>query len=186
MKKDQRIVLKILPQPHFTITDIEAPQEVIIGKPFDISMLVTNDGNVAEVANISVDVPADWVVEEKTQSVLLDANQSSTVAFIVTPSNTSGNISVYWSYPFNQTIINFTQVGPYLVPSSSPSILPEIKLPFELTPTNLIVIAAIIVVIILLAYTLSNYRIKISRGKPEEMKKQVIETTKGSLSDLLC
>lgn len=186
VERYQRIVLKVLPQPRFNVTDIEIPEEVITGEPFNISMIVTNYGNVAETANISVDVPVNWTVEEKTKSVHLDAGENTTVLFTIIPGNTSGNVSILWSYPFNATIINFTQVGPYLVPS--PAIAPPIiKLPFELTIAHLIVIVSVVIVIIFLAYTLTRYKIRI-RTKPEEMKKTrvVEEKVKENLSELLC
>ena len=176
MQIKQRIVLKITPEARINITDITFPEAVFASKPFEVSMVLKNEGEVGSNVNVSIDIPKDWQVDSKTKSLYLNAKENSTLTFEIIPSNSSGQISVYLSYPIGKTIINITKTGPLLVPS----IKEEIEKPEEkpglverifsfirsLPPIVLIIIVVLIGIIIWnLKWLISSYR---KRKKPEE------------------
>jgi hypothetical protein len=192
VSKNQRIVLKTVPAPHFSVTDITLPEQVVENEPFNITMIVINDGYVTETANISVTVPEGWTVVEKTKSVRLSPGENSSVMFEITPTNTSGNISVLMSYPFNQTIITVSKAGPFLIPVPAPEITPP-----EVAPTGLAALidfiqslptwVIIVIVVLVLIIVWNLWKIFVSeRKKPEEVKetkkKQVEQKTTTEIS----
>lgn len=112
-----QILLKISGNPQFTITDIVFPETVTQSEPFNVTFTVKNGGTGFGSLNVRIDAPSDWTVSSRVQSVSLDAGASKPVSIEITPTNTSGNISIYADYPSGGSVINMTQNGPYLTPA---------------------------------------------------------------------
>jgi len=181
-------VLKITSAPtKFSITDLVIPENVTEFQPFDISFTVNNEGSARGNITIATNASEDWTISEKVKTLNLDANSSSKVVLTITPTNSSGIISISAEYPYNQTIIHITKVGNLLIPMPksattttqpvSPILPSKIILPYfntaiPLNKITLLIAIIIIVVLVILWKVLSMYQFKIKRGKPEEMKKQ--------------
>lgn len=172
-------------QGTISVSQLIVPESIEEFQPFNVTFNLVNSGNQNQTANVSLQAPADWTVTAQ-QSVQVPVNNSVPVVFTVIPTATSGNLAVVLEYPYQQTIINVTQAGPYLVPvtpsAALPSGLPSGLLSFVQENTVLTIIIAI-VVLILIWYFVSTYTFYSKRKKPEQMKKQVetvpktIETT---------
>jgi hypothetical protein len=181
-------VLKITSAPtKFSITDLVIPENVTEFQPFDISFTVNNEGSAKGTVTIATNASEDWTISEKVKTLNLDANSSSKVVLTITPTNSSGIISISAEYPYNQTIIHITKVGNLLIPmpksattTTQPTkpilpskiILPYFNTAIPLNKITLLIAIIIIVVLVILWKVLSMYQFKIKRGKPEEMKKQ--------------
>jgi hypothetical protein len=182
-------VLKIASAPtKFSITDLVIPENVTEFQPFDISFTVNNEGSARGNITITTNASEDWVISEKVKTLNLDANSSSKVVLTITPTNSSGIISISAEYPYNQTIIHITKVGNLLIPMPksavtttqpvspilpSKFILPYFNTAIPLNRMTLLIIIIIIVVLVILWRVLSMYQFKVKRGKPEEMAKHV-------------
>ena len=103
--------------PELAVSDILVPEKVEEGMPFNITFLVNNKGNESTVAEVSILLPAGWNVSEKKQALSIKANDSAAGRFAVTPSDTAGEVSLYIEYPYKQTILNLTRIGPFLKPT---------------------------------------------------------------------
>jgi len=166
----QRIVLKFVPTPVITISDITFPDIVTQNKQFQISMIVINMGGIGTTANISISTPSDWTVDAREKTVSVEANSNSTVSFNIIPTNSSGQISLFLNYPVRQMIINITKTGPFLTPQveapeekAVPSLISRIK---ALPPIVLLIIIILLVVIIWNIRAVIKFYKK--RKKPEE------------------
>jgi hypothetical protein len=180
-------VLKIASAPtKFSITDLVIPENVTEFKPFDITFKVNNEGSAKGNITIITNASEDWTISEKAMALTLDANSSKDVVVTITPTNSSGIISISAEYPYNQTIIHITKVGNLLIPMPSattttqakpllPSyiVLPYFNKAIPLNRITVLIIIIIIVVLVILWKVLSMYQFKIKRGQPEEMKKQI-------------
>lgn len=181
-------VIKISPLPtKFSISDLVIPENVTEYKPFDISFTVNNEGSAAGTITISVNASEDWNISQKTTTLSIDANSSKNVVLTITPTNSSGIISVFAEYPYEQTIIHLTKVGSLLIPmppgattttTAYKPILPSyVVLPYigtiPLNRITLLIVIIVILILVILWRLLSMYSFKFKRGKPEEMKKQV-------------
>ncbi|MEM5801956.1 MAG: hypothetical protein QXQ18_01030 [Candidatus Aenigmatarchaeota archaeon] len=174
MQIKQRVVLKVVPTPSIEIKDITFPEVVIANKTFEISMLVINNGDIGTTANISIDLPKDWQVDSKTKSIRIEARENKTLNFSVTPSNSSGQVSLYLLYPVRQKIINITKTGPFLVPQLEevvekpvPGLIERIVSFIKSLPPILLLIIVILSAVIIwnLAGVIRFYR---RRKKPEK------------------
>lgn len=177
-----------------SISQIIVPETVNEFKPFNISFDVVNSGTSSQNVNISLQGPSDWTLTAP-QSVLVPAGGSVPLVFSVIPTSTAGSLAVVLTYPYQQTILNLTKAGPYLVPtsassSSSASILTSASssaVPSPLSTTGLVsfvqqnavlTIIIVIVILILIWYFVSTYSFYSKRKKPEEMKKKEESETK--------
>lgn len=190
-------ILKITQAPtNFSITNLVIPESVIEYKPFNISFTVNNEGTSKGTITISVNASEDWSISEKTKTMEIEAGKSSDVALTITPTNSSGIISISAEYPYNQEIIHITKVGPLLIPmppgtttTTAKPILPSyFTMPYiGIIPINRITVLIVIIVIVILVIlwrVLSMYQFKVKRGKPEEMKKQIeSSSTEESFTD---
>jgi len=169
-----------------SISDILVPETVNEFVPFNVSFNVVNNGDENQSVNVSLNGPSDWTVTAP-QNFTVPVNGSVPIVFSVIPTSTAGNLAVMLQYPYQQTILNITKAGPYLVPTTpqAPS-APQ----FSLTGLTAFVqqntvlsIIIVLVVAILIWYFVSTYSFYSKRKKPEEMKKQIdvmpktIETT---------
>lgn len=182
--------------PRITASDIVVPENVTEGIPFELNLSLNNEGNVDSDANVSIEIPEDWVADEKTKSVFIGAGSTTKITFSVTPSASPGNISVRIDYPVNETIITLTRSGPYLIPISVEEIIiPETEVPLTELPTQtetttiptigieipsasgliafiqtysaLIIIVGIVILAIILWQVAKLYEVKNIRRRPE-------------------
>jgi hypothetical protein len=170
-------ILKISSPPKLSISDIVVPEEVKENEPFNISFEVKNEGLVDQQVSLKVVAPEDWKVEPVEQNLSVKANSSELLIFTLTPTNTSGEISVFLQYPYKTQILNLTKAGPYIIPSVAE--MPKVEIPTALASlvsffkSNPII--AIITIILLLIIFWNVYqivkgmRIKKIRKKPEEI-----------------
>jgi cell division protein FtsL len=178
-------VTAVSAQGTISITELIVPEMIEEFKPFNVTFNLVNSGYTNQTANVSLQAPADWTVTAG-QSIEVPTNSSVPVIFSVIPTATSGNLAVILGYPYQQTVINITRAGPYLVPTTTgteaPQLLPSGLFSFVKENTVLTIIIAI-VALILVWYFISTYSFYSKRKKPEEMKKQIetapkmIETT---------
>jgi cell division protein FtsL len=166
-------------QGTISVSELIVPETIQEFQPFNVTFNLVNSGDKSQTANISLQAPADWTVTAQ-QSVDVPANNSVPIVFTVIPTATSGNLAVVLEYPYQQTILNITKAGPYLIPSTNETqvsqVLPSGLISFIQENTVLTIIIAI-VVLILIWYFVSTYSFYSKRKKPEQMKKQV-ETEK--------
>jgi hypothetical protein len=172
-----QFILKALSIPSFELTDIVIPETVKEGQPFNITMRAKNSGSTSGKIDVTVKMPADWNVTEKTKSLIINASSSSPVVFTITPTNTSGQVTIYAEYPYKATVVNITKVGPVLMPvrEEVPSgvTLPTFgRVTDVLRGVSPVVIGVIVVLVIIILWNVwSIYRDYKTRKKPEEMKK---------------
>jgi preprotein translocase subunit YajC len=163
-----------------SITDLIVPETIEEFKAFNVTFSLVNSGDQDQNVNISLQAPSDWTVTAG-QSISVPANNSVPVVFSIIPTATSGNLAVVLGYPYQQTVLNLTKAGPYLVPSTNetvaPVLLPSGLMTFVQENTVLTIIIAI-VILILIWYFVSTYSFYQKRKKPEEMKKQIDTTPK--------
>jgi len=176
------ILLKVISLPEFTISDIVIPETVTEYEPFNISFTVENKGVGWGEIEITVEAPEDWDVSERTKTIALSPNTSIPVDITITPTNTSGSINLFADYWQRENIINITKMGPYLVP-----------VPFEVAeeapPTGFAAFAefvsslgpivigiGLILIVIIIWNVWSIYKGHKEKKKPEEMKKEQVET----------
>jgi len=173
-------ILKILGKPEFSLTDIVIPEYVQINETFNISMDTKNNGTSSGVIKISLITPEDWKVDQRTKDITVKSNSSEHVVFMVTPTNTSGQISIFAEYPYQQQILNITKIGPLLIPqiTTTTTIEPGIEVSLSgilkwMAELPLWAIAILLIVLIIIIWklydVLSKYKFKIVRSKPEEM-----------------
>jgi len=178
-------ILKVITFPDFTITNLIVPEEVTEFEPFDMSFSVNNIGEGLGKIDISIELPEDWDISEKSKSLTLEPDTSESVELTITPTNTSGEILIYAEYPFKELILNITKVGPYLIPTpvGVPVEEPEVPTGFaalleflkELSP---LVIGIAIVLLLIIAWSAWGiYKSYGTRREPEEMKKKQVEST---------
>ena len=162
-------------QGTISISELIVPETIQELQPFNVSFNLVNSGDKVQTANISLQAPADWTVTAE-QSVDVPANTSVPVIFTVIPTATSGNLAVVLKYPYQQTVINITKAGPYLIPSTNETqvsqLLPSGLISF-VQENSVLAIIIVIVIVILAWYFASTYSFYTKRKKPEEMKKQI-------------
>lgn len=173
-----------------TVSDIVVPETIEEGVPFDITFTVNNEGDEATTATISITMPEGWGVDKETQLVAIEAKQSAVGKFVLTPSEAAGEVSLFIEYPYRETILNLTRVGPTLTPTvpETTTTLVE-KTPFEkliddikgimspitgpmapiLTPITIGVVILLLVIIVWLLVGIINYYR--TRPKPKKKKK---------------
>lgn len=173
-------ILKVLPTepPRISLTDIVVPETVVPSEKFNISFEVKNEGVTSQMVTLKVIAPQDWVVEPAEQKMVVQANSSAPVVFTLTPTETSGEISIFMEYPFRKEVLNMTKTGPFIIPSAAlapaefemPTAMAEL-LNFMKANVFITIIAAILLLIIFwnIWQIAKHYKLKSRRGKPEEM-----------------
>ncbi len=112
--------------PKLKVSDILMPETVVEQKPFNVTYRIVNEGDAPTAASVTIMLPEEWEVKNATQLVSIKANDSAVGRFEVTPSATPGEVSLYVEYPYNETILNLTKVGPYVQPVTAMPALPNI------------------------------------------------------------
>lgn len=182
-------ILKILPVPKFSISDIIIPDSVTEYKAFKISMSVKNEGFKEAPANVSITIPSDWNVDKKSQYLRVGANSSIPIEFFITPTNTSGQISVQLEYPYKQTIVNITKSGPYLIPMPlevivAPKTKLEIIVDFIKGLSSWVIGILVVAFVVLIWYFYNIIKKLGGRKEPEEMKKKQVDTAPADITEL--
>jgi len=175
-----QFILKVISLPNFTITDIVIPETITQYQPFNLTFTAKNEGVGTGSLNITIDTPEDWDVSERTKTIVLDVGASQPVEIVITPTNTSGNINILAEYPYKETIVNITQLGPFLTPM--PVELPPVELP---GPTGFAAVVeffrslgpivfgvGIILLIIIIWNVWGIYKGYKKKKEPEEMKEK--------------
>lgn len=108
--------LRVKPTAVFSISQILFPENVVDGQIFEMNVTVKNEGTKSEDVTLSVSAPSDWNVTDGTQTVMIAPQESLDVIFALTPTNSSGLISLNMEYPYKTSIINITRLGPILAP----------------------------------------------------------------------
>lgn len=175
-------LLRVISFPNFTISDIVVPEIVTEYEPFNISFTVENRGVGSGEINISIEVPEDWDISERSKLIVLGPNSSTPVDIIITPTNTSGSINLFADYLQRENIINITKIGPHLIPM--PIELP----PEEIAPTGfaaliefvlslgpIVIGIGLILLVIIIWNVWSIYKGYKEKKRPEEMKKKQAE-----------
>ena len=158
-----------------SISELLVPEAIEEFKPFNVSFNLVNSGNENQTVNISLQAPSDWTTTAG-QSILVLANGSSPVVFSVVPTSTAGNLAVVMQYPYQQTVINITKAGPYLIPTTTETQAPQLSTTALITfvkENTVLTIIIVVVIAILVWYFASTYSFYTKRKKPEEMKKQI-------------
>lgn len=184
-------ILKVLAVPKFSVSDIIIPEDVTEYKAFKISMSIKNEGLKEAPANVSINLPSGWNVDKKSQYLRVGANSSTSIEFLITPTNTSGQITVDLVYPYKQTIMNITKSGPYLIPMPLEVVVPEApKTKIEIIVDFIKglsswVIGILVVAFVVLAWYFYNITKNLrGRKKPEEMKKKQVDTASTGITEL--
>jgi hypothetical protein len=172
-------IFRVTTPPKLSISDIVVPETVTEFKEFNISFSVKNEGIADQVVTLFVSAPSDWNTSPG-QSITVNAGSSADVSFALTPTNTSGEISVLMQYPYKAQIINITKVGPMLIPKAPemvevPSGLLAWIEKLTVIPTWVLVVAVVFLIIIVwnVYKILKTYKFRVVRKKPEETKKQL-------------
>lgn len=105
-------------QVNLSISDILVPEMIKEYEPFNLTFKIDNAEAIDIAATVSVSVPEDWEVDEASKTIQVKGDSSEIDMFTIIPTTTSGEISLFVEYPFKGEVINFTKVGPYLVPSA--------------------------------------------------------------------
>jgi uncharacterized membrane protein len=165
------------PITEFSLSRIVIPQTIIENQSFTLNLTVENKGNKEEEVNVSLRLPLGWNYEDGIKSVKLSPRQSSTLTFNITPSNTTGSISINMQYPYKGSIANFTRLGPILAPISPE--LPKEEFPEYITTylttiqeiSPILNVLSIIFLIIIIWNLYTMYKTSSIRKKEETMKK---------------
>lgn len=105
--------------PQLTISDILVPETVKEFEPFNLTFKIDNNAAVATAATVTVALPKEWQTDAASKTFTVPASDSVLGAFRIVPTTTAGSVSLMIEYPFKNQIINFTKVGPYLVPGEN-------------------------------------------------------------------
>lgn len=116
-----QFIIKLAAGEHFTIANTSFPDIVTEGTPFEVKVTVVNDGAKSGSVTVKTDMPEDWTADDKAKAITLDPSNSGDVTFTITPTVTSGNVTITAEYLYNETTISTTKVGPMLVPIPKPS-----------------------------------------------------------------
>jgi hypothetical protein len=175
-------ILRVSAPPKLSISDIVVPEKVVEFEPFNISFEVKNEGLTEQKVTLKVLAPEDWKVEPEVQSLSINASSSQLVIFTLTPTNTSGEISVFMEYPYKTQILNLTKAGPFIIPVEK-EVVEKVEMPtalaalVEFVKANPVVTIIAIILLIIIFWNVwqivKQVKFKKMRKKPEEMVEKV-------------
>ncbi|MEM5773104.1 MAG: hypothetical protein QXL86_02650 [Candidatus Aenigmatarchaeota archaeon] len=178
VENSTKFVLRVSVPPKLSISEIEVPEEVFEFKPFNISFEVKNEGLGNWPVSLKVIAPEDWEVEPEVQNLTVNASSSEKVVFSLTPTNASGNISIFMEYPYRSEILNLTKLGPMIVPTKE-EVVEKIEMPTafialaDFVKANPVVTIIAIILLIIIFWNVwqivKQVSFKKSRKKPEEI-----------------
>ncbi len=178
----------VIIQPNITVSRILVPDQIKENEPFNISFLVNNENIFKQQVNISLSIPSDWSADAVQQSFLIAPNSAAAVYYTVTPTNTSGNISVTVNYPFKEKIFTIVRDGPYLIPEVEKPVAENVteakpaaeeKQPvtgfaalvqFIRNMSPILIAIVVLVIIIIVWFIVKLIRFYSGRKKPESIK----------------
>jgi hypothetical protein len=184
-----RVLTNVTIKPNVTISELLLPESVKANETFNLTFKINNFEPIDLKINASVLVPEGWKVE-KTKSVLVKANSSEQLSFKITPSNTSGNVSVYLEYPYGLQTFNLTKYGAFLIPTTEmPKIekegIPSItaRIIEIIKGVSPVIIAVIILLLVIILWNIAKiYRFYTKRRKPEKIEKRKSSESQESLN----
>jgi len=179
-------ILHVLSTARISTSDLFVPQTVRESELFNISVDVTNNGFAAASITVTLDAPEDWS-GDREQSVIVNGNSTQTITFDVTPTNTSGQVSMTLAYVSAEGPQNITKAGPTIIPfkvgETAPAGTGLEGLVDFLTSLGPIVVSVILLILAIVAWNVYKiimfYR---SRKKPEKIKESKKEVEAESTS----
>jgi len=105
--------------PQLTVSDILVPETIKEFQPFNLTFKIDNSVAIPTAATVTVSLPKEWQADATSRTFTVPASGSVLGAFRIVPTTTAGSVSLMIEYPFKNQIINFTKVGPYLVPGEN-------------------------------------------------------------------
>ena len=102
--------------PQLGISDILVPEMIKEFEPFTMSFKIDNNMPVKTAAIVSLQIPKDWQADATSKTFSIEASDSTIGSFRIVPTTSAGTISLFVEYALKDKVINFTKVGPYLVP----------------------------------------------------------------------
>jgi len=109
-------VLNATQAPQLAISDILLPEMIKEFEPFTMSFKIDNNVPVKTAAIVSLHMPEDWQADATSKTFSVEAGDSTIGSFRIVPTTSAGTISLFVEYPLKDKMMNFTKVGPYLVP----------------------------------------------------------------------
>jgi len=109
-------VLNATQTPQLGISDILVPEMIKEFEPFTMSFKIDNNAPVKTAAIVSLQMPKDWQADAASKTFSVNAGDSTIGSFRIVPTTSAGTISLFVEYALKDKVINFTKVGPYLVP----------------------------------------------------------------------
>jgi len=190
-------------EPFLNVSDILVPELIKESEPFNLTFKLDNKAPINASATVSIIIPDEWQSDQTSMNLSVKANDSAFGVFKIIPTTEAGTISLFVEYPFKNQIINFTKVGPYLIPgenitkttTTQPSnqtqgiigIIGSFVASFatQLNPVLIGIIIILVVVIVWLVIGIfKTVRSKgkgkgagAGRGEPEKMKSQAEAAT---------
>lgn len=102
--------------PQLEISDILVPETIKEFEPFTLSFKIDNKAPLKTAAVVSLQMPKEWQSDAASKTFSVEAGDSTVGSFSIIPTTSAGAVSLVVEYPFKDKVINFTKVGPYLVP----------------------------------------------------------------------
>lgn len=188
---------------NLSVSDIVVPEMIKDYEPFNLTFKLNNLGALDVASTVSVRIPEDWKTDKASITMRVKGSSSETGMFTITPTKEAGEVSLFVEYPFKGQIINFTKIGPYLVPGKElPTTTTTQPQPFYIPIANFVyslasplikrfeaaagiytlpitigvIIVLLIIIVWILAGMLRFVRAKGGRGEPESTK-QIEATT---------
>ncbi len=182
---------------NLNITDIILPNMIEEDEPFNLSFKVENSGDIATAVKVSILIPDGWEADDESKTLSVKGGSSAVGTFMIIPNGESGQVSFFAEYPFKSEIMNFTKVGPYLVPGEEITTTTTVPEPFYApilgffssvsSPvvewfegvagvyTVPVMIGVIIILIIVIVWVLMGMFkfVKTNRSEPEKMSNEV-------------
>lgn len=189
------------PTQPISISGIAVPDTVAAFTPFNISFSVINNATFNQSVNLTVQLPQHWNVSPPVISDVVPASSSKNYFFTITPTNSSGSFSVVLMYPFQGIVLNVTKTGSFLTVGGTSGLglpsLPKITLPQApisgsavssvvafASANPLVTVVVVVIAAVLIYYFYSSYTVSGSRRKPEEMTKQMKQTSQTQQAEI--
>lgn len=184
---------------NLSVSDIVVPEMIKDYEPFNLTFKLENLGALDIASTVSVRIPESWTVDKPSVTLRVKGSSFELGTFTITPTKEAGEVSLFVEYPFKNQIINFTKIGPYLVPGKElpttttttaqpqPFYMPIANFVYSLArpviarfesaagvytmPITIgVIIVLLIIIVWILAGMLKFVKVKGGRGTPESTK----------------
>ncbi len=176
--QEKIFILKVIPaaEPNLTVSNILVPEDIRENETFDIKFSASNNNAFKQQFDFLLSMPSDWHTTDNKKSVLLEPFGSANVSFTVTPTNSTGNVSVDVVYPFEKNVLSLTREGKALVPIEEQEQAPRVTgfariMEFLRNLSPIVLSIVVLIAIIVVWFIVKVVRFYSSRKKPETMKK---------------